>query len=100
LVFGAAHAITAEAFDAIKATLQLGSVAYQAERNAKGEVHIWLEPRVVDKLAALRGPGESYSDVILRLAAGGRVTERVLRGRVGPSAIPPSATVLCFRWRG
>jgi hypothetical protein len=26
-----------------------------------------LEPRFVDRLRALRGPGESYSDVILRL---------------------------------
>jgi hypothetical protein len=26
-----------------------------------------LESAVVDRLAALRGPGESYSDVILRL---------------------------------
>jgi hypothetical protein len=31
---------------------------------------IWLEPRVLDRLKALRGPGESYSDVILRLAKG------------------------------
>ena len=36
----------------------------------KGEVRIWLEPRVVDKLTALRGKGESYSDVILRPARG------------------------------
>ena len=35
------------------------------------EVHIWLEERWVNKLAALRGPGESYSDVIVRLAAEG-----------------------------
>ena len=28
---------------------------------------IWLEPRVLDRLEAMRGPGESYSDVILRL---------------------------------
>jgi hypothetical protein len=32
---------------------------------------IWLEPNVVDRLRALRGRGESYSDVILRLAAEG-----------------------------
>ena len=30
-------AITAEDFDAIAATLPLGSLAYEAERNAKGE---------------------------------------------------------------
>jgi hypothetical protein len=28
-----------------------------------------LEARWLDKLKALRGPGESYSDVMLRLAA-------------------------------
>jgi hypothetical protein len=30
---------------------------------------VWLEPRVVDKLRALRCPSESLSDVILRLTA-------------------------------
>ncbi len=29
---------------------------------------IWLEPNVVDRLAAMPGPGESYGDVILRIA--------------------------------
>ena len=28
---------------------------------------IWLNEAVVDRLAAMRRPGESYSDVILRL---------------------------------
>jgi hypothetical protein len=43
--------------------------------NERGEREIWLEPHIVDKLRALRGPGESYSDVILRLVefeVGGR----------------------------
>jgi hypothetical protein len=30
---------------------------------------VWLDEVWVDRLGALRGPGESYSDVILRLAA-------------------------------
>jgi hypothetical protein len=60
-------AITPAAFDAISATLPLGSVGYEAQTNAKGERLIWLETAFVDKLATLRGPGESYSDVILRL---------------------------------
>ena len=34
----------------------------------KGNREIWLEPSVVNKLRAIRGPGESYSDVILQLA--------------------------------
>jgi hypothetical protein len=37
----------------------------------KGERLIWLERRFVDRLAAMRGPGESYSDVILRIVAAG-----------------------------
>ena len=63
-------AITAEAFEAIAASLPLGSTAFKSEAGAKGERFIWLEPRFVDRLRFLRGPGESYSDVILRLAAG------------------------------
>jgi hypothetical protein len=31
-------------------------------------VHIWLDPGVLAKLKAARGPGESYSDAILALA--------------------------------
>ena len=61
--------ITAAAFEAIAAIMPLGSVGYEREPDAKGERWIWLEPRFVDRLRALRGPGESYSDVILRLAA-------------------------------
>jgi hypothetical protein len=60
-------AITAEAFEAIAKTLPLGSVAYEAEANGRGERTIWIDDRQADKLAALRGPGESYSDVILRV---------------------------------
>ena len=54
-------AITAAAFDAIAATLPL----YERESGAKGDVHIRLEPHVVNQLRRLRGPGESFSDVIL-----------------------------------
>ena len=61
-------AITAEAFEAIAASMPLGSVGYENETNERGERLIWLEPHVVDKLRAMRGPGESYSDVIVRLA--------------------------------
>jgi hypothetical protein len=61
--------ITAAAFDAIASTLPFGSAGFERDRDAKDELHIWLEPKFVDQLRALRGPGESYSDVILRLAA-------------------------------
>jgi hypothetical protein len=67
--------ISTEAFEAIAATLALGSVGFEREASEKGERLIWVEASVVDKLTALRGPGESYSDVIMRLVeieAGGR----------------------------
>ena len=35
-----------------------------------GDYFIWPEPRYVDRPRAMRGPGESYIDVILRLAKG------------------------------
>jgi hypothetical protein len=59
-------AIPQAAFDAIAATLPLGSMGFERAHN---EIHIWLEPHVLNKLRALREPGESYSDVIMRLAA-------------------------------
>ena len=42
-------------------------MGYENAVNEKGERLIWLAPNVVDRLSALRGPGESYSDVIMRL---------------------------------
>jgi hypothetical protein len=60
-------AITPAAFEAIADTLPLGTVGYENELSPKGERMIWLEAHVVDRLRFLRGPGESYSDVILRL---------------------------------
>jgi hypothetical protein len=40
-------AITQAAYEAIAATLPLGSVGYEAQRTEKGEVFIWLEERSV-----------------------------------------------------
>ncbi len=65
-------AISQAAFDAISATLALGSVGYENKTNEQGERLIWLAPNVVDRLRAMRGPGETYSDVIRGLAAEGR----------------------------
>jgi hypothetical protein len=62
-------AITAAAYDAICATLPLGSVGYENKVNERGERLIWLDRAVVDRLRAIRGPGESFSDVILRFVA-------------------------------
>jgi hypothetical protein len=55
-------AITQAAYDAICATLRLGSVGYEAEASERGER---LDRAMVDRLLSLRGPGESYSDVSL-----------------------------------
>jgi hypothetical protein len=60
-------AITPAAFDAIAATLALGSLGFEAAPTESGERQIWIDARAADRLAAMRGPGESYSDVILRL---------------------------------
>ena len=78
-------AISQAAFDAIAATLSLGSVGYENTTNERGERLIWLDHVVVGRLKATRGPGESYSDVILRSAH---------------PLFPPSATVLCSARRG
>ena len=52
---------------AICAALPLGSVAVEAEANERGERVIWLEDAMADRLGAMRGQGEGYSDVILRI---------------------------------
>ena len=45
-----------------------GQQAAQNTTNARGERLVWLDPTVVNRLRAMRGPGEDYSDVIIRLA--------------------------------
>jgi hypothetical protein len=45
-----------------------GSVAVEPERAPDSSVGIWLDHATIAKLRAMRGPGASYSDVILRLA--------------------------------
>jgi hypothetical protein len=50
----------------------VGSVSFENKVNKRGERLIWLEPTVVDRLRAMRGPGESYSDVIIRIAEASR----------------------------
>ena len=59
--------VSPTAFEALAQTLPLGSVAYEKDLDERGECHVWLEPNVVDRLRPMRGQGESYSDVILRL---------------------------------
>ena len=52
-------AITAEAFEAIARTLPFGSVNFEAGVDDDDERFIWLEPRVVDRLKALRRPARA-----------------------------------------
>ena len=59
--------ITPQAFEAIRAALPRGDP--QPSLDPDGLIRVWLARAVVDGLGELRGPGESYSDVIVRLAA-------------------------------
>jgi hypothetical protein len=66
-------AISQGAFEAIARTLPFGSMSFENKTNERGEKLIWLDRAAVDRLRAMRGPGESFSDVILRIAAEGGV---------------------------
>ena len=59
--------ITAEAYRAIRAE---GADVWPAQPfpRSDGLIRAWLDRKFVDRLGHMRGPGESYSDVILRLA--------------------------------
>jgi hypothetical protein len=56
------------AYAAIAGTLPWGTVGVEPQRAENGDYFIWVTPGVVAKLRALRDPGESYSDVIMRVA--------------------------------
>jgi len=53
--------------DAIASTLPLGSVGCEADPDEKGQRLISVEATVLERLRTMRRPGETYSDVILRL---------------------------------
>jgi hypothetical protein len=63
-------ALSQAAFQAIVDTLP-GNVGVENQRADNGDVYVWLDPGVVAKLKAMRSAGESYSDVVLRVASGG-----------------------------
>lgn len=42
---------------------------HEAQPAPEGGFYLWLFKPLLERLRAARGPGESYSDVILRLAA-------------------------------
>lgn len=63
--------ITAAAFEAISATMPLGSIGFEPEHDARASARSGLAPSSSPGSEAMRGPGESYnSDVIRRLAEG------------------------------
>jgi hypothetical protein len=61
--------ITPEAFAASEATLPKGTKG-EPRPDGKGGYLVVLPHGVIDRLKAMRGAGESYSDVILRIAKG------------------------------
>ena len=61
-------AVTPAAFAAIEATPPLGTVGVEPTANEQGGREISIDEEALNKLDAMRGPGESYSDVILKLA--------------------------------
>jgi hypothetical protein len=63
-------AITQAAFDAVASTLPRGSVGYENEANAR-RAPCLVGGTVADRFRAMRGPGESDSDVIFRLVEAG-----------------------------
>jgi hypothetical protein len=58
--------ITGKAYAVIAPTLPAGSVA-EKEIDPSLEYRVWLPREIVTRLKALRNPGETFSDVILRL---------------------------------
>jgi hypothetical protein len=46
-----------------------------ARQHDSGGFYVALPHSVIDRLAAMRGPGESYSDVIIRAAEGVRLAK-------------------------
>ena len=58
------------AYRAIKTSL-LGTANATPRPGPDGLVRIWLATEFVNRLGQMRAPGETYSDVILRLAKAG-----------------------------
>jgi hypothetical protein len=59
-------ALSDAAYDAIASTLPKGSARWPMQRDGD-QCFIQVEAAVVDRMRAMRRPGESYSAVILRL---------------------------------
>ena len=88
-------AISVEAFEAI------ASVAVEPYYNERGERLIWLDEVWVDRLSAMRGPAESYSDAILRLVGRRRMRSPMRAAVAAPGSVLVVALadpVTCSRW--
>jgi len=59
-------ALTEAAYDVLASTLPKGSARWPMQRE-RDRCFIQVEAAVVNRMRAIRRPGESYSDVILRL---------------------------------
>ena len=59
-------ALTDVAFDTIASTLPKGAARWPMQRD-RGQCFIQVEAALVDRMRVMRKPGESYSQVILRL---------------------------------
>ena len=59
-------ALTDVAYYAIASTLPKGAARWPMQRD-RGQCFIQVEAAVVDRIRAMRRPGESYNQVILRL---------------------------------
>ena len=64
-------ALSDAAYDAIASTLPKGSARWPMQRDGD-QGFIQVEAAVVDRMRAMRRPGESYSAVILRLVELGK----------------------------
>lgn len=60
--------ISAPAYRALAAAIPAESLL-EPLPSPSGGFYLWLAKQLADKLRAARGPGESYSDMILRWAA-------------------------------
>jgi hypothetical protein len=63
--------VTAEAYAAIKPTLPAATQTWPSHPGDQGDVVICLDQATADRLGAMRGPGQSYSDVIIRVVRSG-----------------------------
>ena len=57
--------ITPTAYEAITT---LPTASSQPPKGANGLIRVWLDRKLVERRGQMRDPGETYSDVILRLA--------------------------------